>query len=765
MDLPVDLLVRKHSKIALSVVILVSLTCTQIPLFNYLGFEFSALVALLAGFLSGWWLLSSRPRRATASLATHSNETATLPPLNAWKLWGEASVFSIVLLAVPFLIMSLNALFVKNCSLGGGALLFLLIPVPAVLFSTSVALLVTAFVQRWQRTLFFLLYLLLLLHIVFVTFTDVQIFAFNPILGFFPGITYDESLDIIYRLILYRGATLAATLALVLVAVGLLRSSTGKKKTLKEYLPLRRMEWILLVATVSFVVITFLFSNRLGLSSSESFVQASLGGIHETEHFIIVYPRHNVDDKRLRELAELHEYLYTEVVTALRVVSVKKITSFLYDSPDQKGRLVGAGRTNIAKPWLWQLHLNLADLNTTLRHELVHVMAAEFGFPLLRVGLNSGLIEGLAAAVERVQYDEPIHRAAALVYSVGVDLDMQSLFSLSGFFKAHPGVSYTLAGSFCRFLIDRYGMRRFKFLYRTGDFRNFYNRDLSSLLSEWRRFLSRYRFNDGAKEKGEYLFRRPSIYMKECARVIASVNRETRNLSQQKNYGAALQSADQSLKLTTNIEAILQRATLLLRMKRYDEVIDMSREKLADTLLAHALLPLRLVFGDALWGRGDVQAAREAYEQILATHLSLGWDETCQLRIEALKDSTLAEVLRPYFLTDADDSVRLDQIRTFSNLHPNSPMLTYLLARELAAKEKTEEALSLLSEIGRMPADVLEYLRNRRMGQLYFRVAEFEKAKMYFWQSLNYVEREERTLEMEEWLRRCDWMSARSKRG
>jgi hypothetical protein len=102
----------------------------------------------------------------------------------------------------------------------------------------------------------------------------------------------------------------------------------------------------------------------------------------------------------------LHEFHHAQIERQLPVSSRRKIQSFLYASSAQKGKLVGAGRTNIAKPWLWQLHLNIDDLDSSLKHELVHVMAADFGFPIIRVGLNAGLTEGLAVALERREYGD-----------------------------------------------------------------------------------------------------------------------------------------------------------------------------------------------------------------------------------------------------------------------------------------------------------------------------------------------------------------------
>ena len=57
-----------------------------------------------------------------------------------------------------------------------------------------------------------------------------------------------------------------------------------------------------------------------------------------------------------------------------------------------------------------------------------------------------------------------------------------------------------------------------------------------------------------------------------------------------------------------------------------------------------------------------------------------------------------------------------------------------------------------------MEMPILDFLRKQRLGQLYFKVGEFQKAKLSFWDSLNDISNEAYFIETEEWLKRCDWM-------
>jgi len=735
---------RSH-KAAIILLLIVSLGLTQVPLFNYLGYEFSALIALVWSLAAGLLTIS----------LWNKNSGATQPePL---PFLGRSMSLSLAPLLVPLVVITLNAFLVKNCSFVQGAILFLLVVFPSVLFGNAFSFLIVMSLRRWKKTIFVLSWLLILSQIAYVTFTRPQIFAFNPILGYFAGLTYDETLEVVDRLLLYRIGTLAFSAFLILEAIAI------RKRRLGEVVEVPAGTSISRYVSVGLLIIAgllYVFSDRLGLSSSESSVEGTLGGRTETEHFVISYPDSSLKGLRLQQVAQLHEFYYDQLVRVLRVRPVKKIHTFLYASSDQKGRLIGASGTNFAKPWLWQLHINLGDVDGSLKHELVHVLAAEFGFPLLRVGVNSGLIEGLAVAIERVEYEEPINRLAGMAFAVGNTPDVSSLFSLSGFMKAPAGVSYTLAGSFCRFLIDRYGMRRFKLLYRTGEFEILYGRSLPTLLQEWRRTMTAFRFGEADLAKAEYLFKRRSIFGKECARVIANLNRETRGLLAQRKFVEALASADRSLAHTVSADAVYQKSAALLRLGMFPEAIAFTERQLRDSIAGHSFLTLKLSLGDALWGVDSLESAMKVYSDLLRSHLSSSWDETLALRLEILLNPDLARELKSYFLTTSDDSSKVQALEKLAVQLPTEPILKYLFAREQILKEQYEDALQLLDGIPPWRTPVLELARQRRLGQLSFAIGKYEKAKIYYWQSLNHLYRDVHGVEIEEKIRLCDWMES-----
>ncbi|MCX6122589.1 MAG: hypothetical protein NTX44_13350 [Ignavibacteriales bacterium] len=731
-------------QISALVLVLFAIVCARIPLFNYLGFEFSVLTVLLAGYISGIF---------TLALWKQTNPECKL---DVWRFIGRSAAASSILLTIPFIISLANIVFVKNCSVSDGAKLYVLTVIPGVFFSISFASFIGVVFGRWRKTIFAAIYILILFHILIVTLIRPQVFAFNPIIGFFPGFTYDETLQVTQRLLTYRLTTLAAAGCFAAGSVWLWQIFQNKKETshaARSALPI--VELIVIAVLAPVVVIVFTLSDRLGFSSSEDFIRQKLAGNYKTTHFEIIYSAGSIKRERIEQIGKLHEFYYDKLTHEMNLHSQERIVSFLYASPEQKGRLIGAVYTEIAKPWLRQTHINLSGFETSLKHEMVHVLATEFGWSPLKIAPNSGLIEGCAMAIGRTSMiEEPLDRAAALVFAAGVHPNLESLFTSQGFLQANPSVSYTLAGSFCRFLIDSFGIDQFKQLYASGDFKNIYQRDLKSLLMTWHTSIKNIHLDNADSIKALYFFRRPSIFGKECARVIANLNTETRGDLNHHDFESALLSAEQSLRLSKTSEAVTLKATALFEMRRFKDVIEFVDVQLRDTAFGYALLPLHLRLGDAYWALDSLAEARREYEALSRIRLNASNEEACMLRLEALKNPLERSELQIYFSYSMEDTTRIARLERLK-----SPIARYLIAREYAAKERFAESARILESVGSPESKTLEYFRLLRLGKVWFELQEFEKAKTAFVQSFPIASNIFLQLETTEWIERCEFES------
>lgn len=727
------------------ILFLAALVCTRIPLLNYLGYEFSFFNALLAGLCCGVYTVGEWKRNVPASDGEY------------WRFVRGVLARSLFVMVLPLVVISVNALFVKNCSFTQGFRLYILYVVPSVVFSVGLGVVSSLTARKYKKTLFVTLFLLILAHIPYVTLTRPQIFAFNPIAGYFPGLTYDEAFGGEVRLIVYRIGTLAASALLFVGGIFLLTLTTHEKSGVGDR---KRFVQYVAVSFAALVVCTGMYrlSDTIGLSSSATFIEEQLGGIRYTPHFKIVYPNDVVTPRRLRQLVLLHEYVFDELREEWHVNPHRPITVFLYKSPQQKERFIGAANTDFTKPWLRQVNINLDDVEAVLKHELVHAMLAPAGLPFFKVAPNSGLIEGAAVATERFEYGESIDDLAGQILALGIRPDVAGMFSLSGFFQSYPGVSYILAGSFCRFLIDRYGVERFKELYGSGNFRRWYGEDVTELVGAWQSNLERTRYSPQQLEKASYLFKRSPVFGKECVRVIAELNRKTRGLMEQKHYALALQSAEYSIRLSRNADAVFQKSVILTRLGRYAEASDFMEHQFADSMVRSTLLPLRLTLGDAYWGQEDYANAREQYSRLLADSLSLATDEAASIRLGIVSDPSIRDRFKPYFLEEMSDSARVRFLEKLKELPVADPFARYLLGREYSFRELDSRVVVELRPLPAMSNPFLEYLRNRRLARAAYNLGNYELAKMFSWRALNDVPNTVQFSSVKDFLRRCVWV-------
>ncbi|HET7500565.1 MAG TPA: hypothetical protein VFK02_06160, partial [Kofleriaceae bacterium] len=170
----------------------------------------------------------------------------------------------------------------------------------------------------------------------------------------------------------------------------------------------------------------------------------------------------------------------------------------------------------------------------SLRHEIAHAVAAEFGDPLFGVAarrvagipmlVSPGLIEGLAVAIDWPGgYDRPTpHEAVRAMQEMGLSPAIGQLLSLE-FFSVSSARGYTTAGSFLRYLLDQFGAEKLRRLYRTGgDFEAAYGTSLGTLESGWRTMIATIDLPPSAVEAQRERFRAAGVFARPCPHAIAA---------------------------------------------------------------------------------------------------------------------------------------------------------------------------------------------------------------------------------------------------
>ncbi|MBI4547981.1 MAG: hypothetical protein HY707_08375 [Ignavibacteriae bacterium] len=725
----------------------------QFPLLNYLGFEFSFTVALIVPWVVGYFTIKRfRLRlRDTTPFGLYGFRTIVRTSLSK----------GLLLVCIPFIVASLNIIFVKNCSYGEGVLYYALNPMITAVWSTSLAAFCVVMFRR-SFLVYCAILTVILIHPLVVGYVSPQIYVYNFIFGFFPGITYDEVLRISPTLVVFRLITLFTAMLLFLIADSVVGYIHIKESFIRKIFALSsivrlRFKAVFMLLSAAFLLLAWIFRVELGFGSSTSYIQQALGSSISTQHFQIYYSPKSFSEEEIKWAAALHEFRLHQVASALQVQFTGTISSYIYPDVKAKAQFIGAGQTNIAKPWRKEIHLNAEALEHTLKHELVHVLAGEFGMPIIKAHYNIALVEGLATAVDDNFGNRTLHEYAAAMKKFGIVKDPGTLIDPTQFALKASTVSYISMGSFCQYLIDHYDIARLKALYSGTSVSSVYGKAYYDLIGEWQNFLLQIDVSDEWHKHVEFYFRRPSIFAKQCARKIANLNEEAYRQLEKKSFILAMGKFSEALDEGWNTESYAGLIRTAYRLARYDTVITLVDDLSFDTAKSPSIANLFILYGDALWQRSDMLMARKAYEQILALDLSERYNEAAAIRLAVLSDSSVRMFLLDYSRESLNDSAALQRLDALQQQSTN-PIISFFKGKILYRVKRYSDAVHELASIDvplRYP--ILEATKEHIIGESYFMMKRFQQARMHFWYSLNSITNEASRDRVYDWLERCEW--------
>jgi len=266
--------------------------------------------------------------------------------------------------------------------------------------------------------------------------------------------------------------------------------------------------------------------SAFGVISPRVHLQNVLGGNKSTEHFELYYDKKYYNDYEITLLAKEHEFYYRQIADRLDISprnSTDKIESYLYGHPWQKKKLVGAKFTSYVPVWLQQdqLHIAKQQIEHSLRHELVHVVAKQFGNELFNASWSIGLIEGLAVAVDGgSSKTSTVDQIVVSEKPYPTASQLQQSFSPLGFYGGRSGVNYITSGSFVQFLMNNYPVSNIKEAYRSGSIAEYYPKDWEGLTNEWHRHLDSVQVDSVDRQVASRIFSIPSLFEKACPHAV-----------------------------------------------------------------------------------------------------------------------------------------------------------------------------------------------------------------------------------------------------
>jgi hypothetical protein len=501
-----------------------------IPLLRELHFLSAALTALIGSFIAAVFAAGQsrlKPRPASG-----------IRPL----------LFLLLIAFVPVVPLLITALLL-DCFSFEGLSFWMLLPPPSIMLGFAIGRYIRLFTGRPKLYSITVVLLIGLGGLLFELLSYPQVYFYNHVWGFWPGPIYDEQVALPAALLFFRLLTLSwAGLLWLLPSIRLRNNKPGSGNGQRS---IRLLSGLLLISLL--LGYSNLSSN--GIISPPQHLQRSLGEQSRSEHAIL-YHDASLSEEKLRWIGRQHDFHIRDIAERLEISldELPLIHSYIYRHKWQKKRLTGAGNTVYVPVWQSkpQLHIQQDALDDILRHELVHVIAREFGIPVLNASPNVALIEGLAVALQEPRNTRAtIHQIVAAQQELPDTARMRRLMRPTGFYALSGSLSYNLAGSFVEWLLREYPVDRFKEAYRSGRLESAYQQDFEDLVAGWHAFLQEVEVDEAQLALSNRIFSAPGIAEKSCVfhisamqRTLSEAGRLTADNADSAAYALLLEYAD-----------------------------------------------------------------------------------------------------------------------------------------------------------------------------------------------------------------------------
>lgn len=612
------------------------------------------------------------------------------------------------------------------------------------------------------------------------------VFAFHPILGYFPGPIYDFLISISSSY--YIARTIGVLWGVVFLFVSIYSSeinrNTGfsprlnwKKLLLIESDNLHIGKITTFFSLLILVICSEVFSGQLLIRPTRNDISNALGGFRETEHFKIIYAREL--EMEISQFSNDCEFRYKQLSKFLKTENSRKVRVYLYSTPEQKKKLIGAGSTYVEDPFGYGFHVHAQGFpHPVIKHELAHVLTSDWS--PWKVSLNVGLHEGVAVAADWSEDGLSVHQWVKAMYLLNVAPPLNSVLGL-GFWRHAGSRSYLLAGSFIRYLIDTYGLEKLKNSFPLGNLARIYEKDITLLEAEWRQFLSnQINLTEYDIKYAERRLKRGGIFEQVCAHEMAAQRSKAWKSYYNKDFTTAFDTFHNMLDDEPSNHRTMV-GLMYSAFKKGDIPYTSSvAKKIVNEEHSHYRIEASQLLGDIHWLKGEIEQALQLYNSVVDEHLHYRRQFNILKRIAALSGTINIEsqVIFRDVLTPNSDSPTIGnatKIAMLMQIIESEPeeWLPYLLIGELVHKEKSWELSTQYLINGlklNQTIDTISIPKQLRLysqiliGENIFHSRDFENAENHFKEIMS-----DNTLTLgtelylEDWIERCRWMRNNSK--
>lgn len=598
------------------------------PLFATIGFEFATIVSM-AFSIHILFFVAERSARLPKGKFTQTLKSLSLP-INFFTL-------------IPFGIGVMKGLIVNQCDLLLSMVMYVEVVVPtviiAVLFGIHFGWMQEKSINRclWVSAFWIVTFI-----ISFVPgYLNPQIFTYGWQYGFFPGIIWDAAMELQPAYWWSRLFVIAFAAVYIIEDHQLIKAGV---KTWKEKTTVREANYLgNAIYVAAFIFICLVLSPYLGITQSHNHISQKLAKTVDVQSAVIIHCADSTLTKDELTLLQYNCALYCDSIRSFFNIKDKRLTHlYIYSTEEEMKKYVGTANASIAKPWMNELHIAKENLGS-LKHELVHTLLAPYGNFPFDISWSTGLTEGAAVAVEE-NYDgiRDCDEYSARILQLELAKGVKETMSFSGFTSQSSGKSYTLAGSFCKYLIKQYGSEKFLSLYNSRDYNSIYGRPLEALEREWIVSLRPLQIpmNKYDSLRVRFYFDRTSIINEPCLRRIGRMMTQAKDLYEEGLYNESGDFYDEILIEDPENLAALRGKTFSM-IQNNNPPIALKTVSEAQGRNASALHTLK---GDCMIFNGnDTIGAKKEWAK--------------SMNLELSQNSVLSAYARYYFLAELDSSI------------------------------------------------------------------------------------------------------------
>ncbi|KPJ55613.1 hypothetical protein AMJ49_06745 [Parcubacteria bacterium DG_74_2] len=229
--------------------------------------------------------------------------------------------------------------------------------------------------------------------------------------------------------------------------------------------------------------------------------------IKKSPNYLFYYFKNSLAEKNIKEIIKIKEKHYSKILSFLKIKNCRKIQYYFYPTIKEKKKLMGDNnfgnaiweelelKNSRAKTKRFEIHVAYNNKCKFIgEHEDTHLLSLSWGLSIYLFQ------EGLAQFMEENLFGKDIDNLSKKLLKQNKLYSTKWLCNNKNWDRLRPEIIYSQSGSFVRYLINTYGLKKFKKLYKKTARQKtpkenikiieiIYSQSIKKIEKNWRKYL------------------------------------------------------------------------------------------------------------------------------------------------------------------------------------------------------------------------------------------------------------------------------------